>query len=567
MSTSHPGTPLIPAIGWISAYEKSWLKADVVAGLTTAAIVIPKAMAYATIAGLPLQVGLYTAFLPMVVYALLGTSRLLSVSTTTTIAILGATALGAAVQAHPGLSPVTATATLTILVGALLLAARLFRLGFVANFISDPVLTGFKAGIGFVIVVDQFPKLLGIHIDKAGFFRDVVAIAQHVPSTSIATLAVAVGTFAVIGVFEKFVPRAPAPLVAVAGGIAASAMLGLKAQGVSVVGTIPGGFPSLTLPDLSLVLEMWPAAAGIALMSFTESIAAGRAFAREGDPRPDSNQELVGIGAANAIGGLFGAMPAGGGTSQTNVNRGAGARTQAAELVTAAAALATMLFLAPVLAPMPNATLAAVVIAYSVGLISPTELEKIHRVRTMEFRWAFAACLGVMVLGTLNGILVAVLLSMAGLMHLANNPPVHVLGRKPGTHVFRPRTEEHPDDEAIPGLLILRTQGRMYFGNASAFGEKMRALVTQHQPRVCLLDCGAIPGFEFTALRMLVAAEAQLRDHGIELWLAALNPEALEMIRRTPLAETLGRSRMHFTVEDAVAAFQARGDTSKGAPA
>lgn len=561
------GSSFVPAAGWLKAYEGPWLRADAVAGLTTAAIVIPKAMAYATIAGLPLQVGLYTAFLPMIVYALLGTSRLLSVSTTTTIAILGATALGAAVQAHPGLSPVTATATLTILVGALLLAARLFRLGFVANFISDPVLTGFKAGIGFVIVVDQFPKLLGIHIDKAGFFRDVVAIAEHVPETSIATLAVAVGTFAAIGIFEKFVRRAPAPLVAVAGGIAASAMLGLKSQGVSVVGTIPGGFPSLTLPDLSLVLEMWPAAAGIALMSFMESIAAGRAFAREGDPRPDSNQELVGIGAANAIGGLFGAMPAGGGTSQTNVNRSAGARTQVAELVTAAVALATMLFLAPVLAPMPNATLAAVVIAYSVGLISTAEIEAIRRVRTIEFRWALVACLGVIALGTLKGILVAVLLSMAGLLHLANNPPVHVLGRKPGTHVFRPRTQEHAGDEAIPGLLILRTQGRMYFGNAPGIGEKMRALVAQHEPRVVLLDCGAIPGFEFTALRMLVAAEAQLRERGIELWLAALNPEALEMIRHTPLAETLGRSRMHFTVEDAVAAFQARGEATKGAPA
>jgi len=559
MNPPGSGNSLVPALGWLAAYEKPWLKADIVAGLTTAAIVIPKAMAYATIAGLPLQVGLYTAFLPMVVYAFLGTSRLLSVSTTTTIAILGAAALGEAAKAHPGVSVVTATATLTMLVGAILLAARLFRLGFVANFISDPVLTGFKAGIGLVIVVDQLPKLLGIHIDKAGFFRDVVAIVQHAPATSMATFAVAVGTFAVIVVFEKFVPKAPAPLVAVAGGIAASALLGLKAQGVSVVGEIPGGLPSLTLPDLSLVLGLWPAAVGIALMSFTETIAAGRAFAREGDPRPDSNQELVGIGAANVVGGLFGAMPAGGGTSQTNVNRGAGARTQASELATAAVSVATMLFLAPVLAPMPNATLAAVVIAYSVGLISPAEIAAIRRIRTIEFRWAVAACLGVMVLGTLNGILVAVLLSMASLLHLANNPPVHILARKPGSHVFRPRTAEHAGDETIPGLLILRTAGRMYFGNAGVIGEKIRAAIAAEKPKVVLLDCGAIPGFEFTALRMLVAGEAQWREQGVELWLAALNPEALEMVRRTELAERLGRSRMFFTVEDAVNAYLSRG--------
>jgi len=305
-----------PLPDWLRGYERAWLKADVVAGLTAAAVVIPKAMAYATIAGLPLQVGLYTSFLPMVVYALLGTSRVLSVSTTTTIAILGAAALGAIAQSHPGVDPVTAIATLGALVGATLLLARVLRLGFLANFISDPVLTGFKAGIGLVIVLDQLPKLLGIHIEKAGFLRDAVSIAAHLPETSLPTLAVAIATFAVIGAFEKFAPRSPVPLIAVGAAIAASAYLGLKAMGVSTVGAIPSGFPSLTMPDMSLALALWPAAAGIALMSFTESIAAARAFARERDPRLDSNQELVAVGAGNLIGGFFGALPSGGGTSQ-----------------------------------------------------------------------------------------------------------------------------------------------------------------------------------------------------------------------------------------------------------
>ena len=547
----------VPAFAWLGAYEGPWLKADVVAGLTTAAIVIPKAMAYATIAGLPLQVGLYTAFLPMVVYALLGTSRVLSVSTTTTIAILGAAALGEAARATPGVNLAAATATLSILVGVILLAARVFRLGFLANFISDPVLTGFKAGIGFVIVVDQLPKLLGIHIHKEGFFRDIVAIAGQLPATSMATLAVALATFVAIIVFEKYIPRVPAPLVAVAGAIAASALLGLEGRGVSIVGDIPGGLPALSLPDLSLAEAMWPAAAGIALMSFTETIAAGRAFARTGE-RLDSNQELVAIGAGNVIGGLFGAMPAGGGTSQTAVNRSTGARTQAAALVTAAMAIATMLFLAPVMGAMPNATLAAIVIAYSIGLVSPAEIEAIRRIRTLEFRWAIAACLGVILLGTLKGILVAVLVSMASLLYLANDPPLRVLGRKRGTHVFRPRSDEHPDDETLPGLVIARTEGRMYFGNAAVIGQKLRALVQREKPRVLLLDCSAIPGFEYTALKMLVESEPVLAEQGVELWLAALNPEALELIRRTPLADKLGRERMFFTVEDAVEALQRR---------
>ena len=547
-----------PAASWLTACDRSSLRADLVAGLTTGAIVVPKAMAYATIAGLPLQVGLYTAFVPMVVYALLGSSRMLSVSTTTTIAILCAAELGVAMEAHPGLSAITATATLALLVGLMLLIARVFRLGFIANFISDPVLTGFKAGIGLVIVVDQLPKLFGLHIHKTGFFQDLASIATQLPEASVATLTVALGTFAVIGVLEKTAPRIPAPFVAVAAGIIASFFLKLPDQGVSVVGAIPGGFPALTLPDLSLVREMWATAAGIALMSFTESIAAGRAFARQGDPRPDSNQELIGIGAANLIGGLFGAMPAGGGTSQTAVNLKAGAVTQMAELITAGTAVATMLFFAPVMAAMPNATLAAVVIAYSIGLIDPAEMAAIRRIRTIEFRWALASCVGVVLLGTLNGILIAVLLSMASLLHLANNPPLHILGRKPGTSVFRPSSAEHPEDETYPGLLLIRTEGRLYFGNAPVIGEKMRALIAQCAPSVVVLDCGAIPGFEFTALKMLISAEEKLREQGIALWLAALNPEALEMIRRTPLAERLGRQGMFFTVEAAVSAYLKR---------
>ncbi|HUL56533.1 MAG TPA: SulP family inorganic anion transporter [Usitatibacter sp.] len=548
----------MPALDWLKSYERVWFGADVVAGLTTAAIVIPKAMAYATIAGLPLQVGLYTAFIPMAIYAVLGTSRTLSVSTTTTIAILCGAELGEIAATQPEVSLATATATLTMLVGAILLAARVLRLGFLANFISDPVLTGFKAGIGVVIVVDQVPKLLGVHIDKAGFFRDVVSIANHVPDASMATVAVAVATFVVIGLFEKLMPRAPTPLIALGGAIATSVLLGLKAQGVSLVGAIPSGFPTLTLPDASLALDLWAPAAGIALMSFTESIAAGRAFAREGDPRVDSNQELVGIGASNAIGGLFGAMPSGGGTSQTNVNLGAGARTQVAELVTAATSLAAMLFLSPVLAPMPNAALAAVVIAYSVGLISPSEIAAIRRIRTLEFRWALAAFAGVVLLGTLKGILVAVILSMASLMQIANNPPIYVLGRKPGTNIFRPRDPDKPGDETFPGLLIVRTLGRMYFANAPVVQEKLRDLIDREKPKVLAVDCGAIPGFEFTALKMLVEADETLRAKGVELWLVALNPEALELLRRTPLADRLGRERMYFNLEDAVAAYRER---------
>ena len=362
------------------------IRYDVIAGLTAAAVVLPKAMAYATVAGLPVAVGLYTAFIPMVVFALLGSSRVLSVSTTTTLAILAGTQLALAVPDGDPAKLVTATATLTALVGAILLLARLMKLGFVANFISTPVLTGFKAGIGLVIVLDQVPKLLGIHITKQGFFRDVFSVARHSPETSLVTLAVAAATLFVLIGMERLKPHSPASLVAVGGGIAASWYFGLGALGVSTVGLIPRGFPSLTLPDPALVEQLFPSALGIALMSFAETIAAGRAFARPDDPPINANRELIATGAANLGGALLGAMPSGGGTTQTAVVRAAGGRSQKTSLVTAGVAAATMLLLAPLLGLLPYATLAAVVIVYSVGLIQPVEFLAIRRVRTMEFR-------------------------------------------------------------------------------------------------------------------------------------------------------------------------------------
>ena len=546
---------MILAPTWLAKYERDWFAPDVAAGLTAAAVVIPKALAYATIAGLPVQVGLYTAFIPPLVYALLGTSRNLSVTTTTTIAILAAAAIGEAVSSGSGVSLVTATATLSVLVGLMLLAARVLRLGFLASFISDPVLTGFKAGIGCVIVLDQLPKVLGVHIEKTGFFRDILAILEQFSHVSLPTVLVAGASFAVLLLLRRLWPRLPAPVIAVGGAIAAAYLLALEGTGVSLVGAIPAGMPSLSMPDRDLLLLMWPAAVGIALMSFTESIAAARAFRREGEARVVSNQELVATGVGNLVSGFFGAMPSGGGTSQTAVNASAGARSQLSGVVVALIALATMLFLAPLLGKMPHATLAAVVIVYSVGLISPAEMQAILWVRAIEFRWALVAFLGVVLLGTLKGILVAVLVSMLSLMYQSNNPMVYALRRKPGTNIFRPRSPEHPGDEELPGILIARIVGRVYFANAQNVGEKVRELLDEAKPKVLVLDCSAIQDFEYTALKGLSEFEAELRGRGIRLIFAALNPSALEGIRRTTLAETLATDGIFPTVESAVVRY------------
>ncbi|HVO64838.1 MAG TPA: SulP family inorganic anion transporter [Terriglobales bacterium] len=537
---------------WLGSYRKEWLRPDVIAGVTTAAVIIPKAMAYATIAGLPVQVGLYTAFLPMVIYAVLGTSRALSVSTTTTLAILAAAQLGKVVPGGDPASLLTASATLTLLVGAMLVLASILRLGFVANFISEPVLIGFKAGIGLVIVLDQVPKILGIHFAKGSFVQNLLAMVHGLPRTSLITLAVGVSMIALLIAIERLMPRAPAPLFAVAAGIIGAYLLNLHAHGVELVGHIPRGLPSFTAPALSLAAQLWPGALGIALMSFTETIAAGRAFARNDEPSPRANRELLATGLANAGGALLGAMPGGGGTTQTAVNRLAGARTQLAEIVTAAITLVTMILLAPLIALMPEATLAAVVIVYSIGLIRPEEFHEILRVRRTEFMWGLVAFVGVVLVGTLKGIIVAIIVSLVALAHQLADPPVYVLGRKPGTNVFRPRSKEHPEDETFAGLLLLRLEGRVFFANAEHIVQKMLLLIDEAQPKVVAIDLSGVFDLEYTALKMLIKGEKRFRERGVAHWLVGMNPSVLGVVQRSHLGETLGRDAMHFNLEVAI---------------
>ncbi|MGS3182722.1 SulP family inorganic anion transporter [Aeromonas taiwanensis] len=507
------------------------LLSDLLAGVTAAAVVLPKAMAYATVAGLPVAIGLYTAFVPMVIYALLGSSRVLSVSSTSTLAILTATQLGLVVpDGDPG-RLLTVTATLTLLVGAMLMLAAALRLGFIANFISLPVLVGFKSGIGLVIILDQLPKLFGVHIQKENFFLDLYHLGQALPQTYWLSLGVGIGIALVWG-------------------------LGLNEAGVAIVGAIPTGLPGLTMPEPALVMQLLPGAAGIALMSFTETIAAGRAFVGKEEPEINPNRELVATGLANLGGAFCGSMPAGGGTSQTAVVRAVGGMSQWASAVTAGMALATMIFLAPLLSWLPSATLAVVVIVYSVGLIQPLEFRKIGQIRMMEFRWAVTACLGVLLFGTLQGIVVAILASLLGLASQTAHPPVHVIGRKPGEDVLRPLSARHPEDETVPGLLILRPEGRLFFINVQHVAARMRELIATHQPEVVVLDMSRVLDVEYSALMVLMEGERQASAKGVTLWLAGLNPGVLENVRRCGLAARMGDSRMLFNARAAIRQYQ-----------
>jgi SulP family sulfate permease len=355
----------------------------------------------------------------------------------------------------------------------------------------------------------------------------------------------------------RFFPRLSAPLLWVALSIAASAGFGLDALGVKSVGAVPSGLPALALPDLSLAALLWPAALGIALMSFTESVAAARTFCKQDDPPVNANQELLAVGAANLASAMVGGLPAGGGASQTAVADKAGARSQLAQWVNAAAVLLTLLFLSRVIGLLPQAALGALILVAAVGMIKPETFRAIARVRRLELAWALATLIGVICIGTLEGILIAVAISILTIFYQSNHPPVYAVAYNRAQAIFR-RAGENEADELFPGLLMLRTEGRLTFANAANAREKMQTLVAQMQPQIIVLECSAIPDIEYTALVMLTEAEENLRAQGVTLWLAAVNPDLLKTIKRSPLGVVLGEERMFFNLQKALAAWQQR---------
>jgi sulfate permease, SulP family len=527
---------------------RAWLRWDLLAGLTTAAVVVPQAVAYASLAGLPVQVGLYVAIVPMVAYALVGTSRPLSVSSTSTISILTAGALvdvGAADD--PGRAAATAS-LLALLAGGMLAAAGVLRLGFLAEFISASVLAGFKTGMGLVIAASQLGKVLGVPVEGDSFFAKVWSALGQLGDANPATVALALGGLAVLLALHRWAPKVPGPLVVVALGIALVALTDVEGRGVALVGPVSGGLPRFALPDLAGAGALLPAAAGIALMSFIESISAARAFATRSDPPVDANRELLALGAANVGGGLFQAYPAGGGTSQTAVNDAAGARTRFAGVVTAAVAVLALTLLAPLLADLAQAILGAIVLVAAIGLVSLAPLERIRAIRRRDYWLGLVALLGVLVSGVLRGVLVAVLISLLVLLYELQHPQI-VAG------------------ERAPGLLAVRPEGRLFFANARGVVDRIAALVAGREPppRVVLLDLSAVNDLEVTALDRLADLAEDLHEQGGRLWVAAPGQRPLEMLRRA--AELLGRTdleadtgrlgvRVFLSVDHAVAAYQ-----------
>ena len=372
----------------LTGYSREWLRGDLVAGTTAAAVVIPQAMAYATVAGLPVQVGLYTCIVPMVTYALLGGSRRMSVSTTSTIVVLtGAALVSAGVDLSSPADAIAHATTLTLLVGLVLLAARVLRLGFVVEAVSEAVLIGLKVGVGLTIAASQLPKLLGIAgPDSSGFFPDVRNALRHLGDVDGATVLLAFGTVAGLLAMKRWAPRVPGPLVALLAGIGLVAVFGIDdgGAGVALIAEVPRGLARPALPAFEHVDVFLPYALAIAVMAYLESVSVARTTREADDPPLDNDRELVAVGAASVTGAFFQTVPAAGGFSQTLVNADAGASTQLSELVTAGLAVLTALVLAPGLSDLPQATLGAIVFVAVLGLIGVADLVRLGRISRAE---------------------------------------------------------------------------------------------------------------------------------------------------------------------------------------
>lgn len=543
-----------PFATWLLTYRREWLGGDVTGGLNAAAIVIPKVMAYGVIAGLTVEAGLYTALAAMLVYPLFGSSRLLIVSTSSSLAMLTATAAATVSQTH-GAEAAAIAATLALLVGAFMIAASFLRLGFLANFISLPVLIGFQTGVGIVIIVGQIKSLLGVQIASKTTLGTLLELPGVLPQAHASTMIIGAVALALLFVLQRLLPRRPVPLLIVAASIAVSMVLGLDAMGVRTVGAFPPGLPSLQLPDLALVAALWPAALGIALMSFTESITGARASWQQGEPLVRANQELFALGAANAAVAVVGGLPSDGAVSHTAAARQAGASSQLAQWVAAAAVVVTLLLLSRAIAALPEAALAAVVIFIAMGMVKLGPFKEIARVRRTELAWAIITVAGVVLVGTLEGILIAVVISVLTLIYQANRPPVYAVAYNREHKLFR-RAGENVADETVPGLLILRVEGRLMFANAENVADKLRALVEQTQPRVIVLECSGIPDIEYTALVMLAEAEQRLRDRGIALWLASVNPDLRPVLARSTLTVASDPDRLFANLHKALETWE-----------
>jgi sulfate permease, SulP family len=519
----------------LAGYRRSWIGPDIIAGLSAGAVVVPQAMAYATIANLPVQIGLYTCIVPMLVYALLGGSRAMSVSTTSTIATLTATTLvtaGVAASAKDPDAALGSLVTLTLLVGVILLLARLLRLGGLVENISQATVLGVKIGVGATVAIGQLPKLLGVSVNTSGegFIAAIATIVKALPDAVVPTILLSVASILVLVLLGRFAPRVPATLIVVVGGILLVWLAHIDRAGVALIAPVPSGFPLPELPDLRHIGALVPGALAIAVMAFLESAAVARGIRKPTDPVIDADRELFATGAANAVGAFFSAMPAAGGFSQSAVNQRAGARSQIASLVTVVLAVAVALFLGPVVSLLPQATLASMVFVAVAGLIAIPELVRWWSLSRRDFWIAIVVALLGLTAGLLVAVAAGVVITLLLVLRELNTPVLDVIDRR--------------------GDAIAVHLGRgLYTANALANERAVAELARVEKARAVVLDIVRQRVMTVTVLEALQDLDRELAANGVTLHLVRVAPPAEQVLRKTEWFRDLEASgRVHDSV-------------------
>jgi len=548
---------LLPIVEWLPRYERGWLRGDGAAGIAVTALVVPKNLGYAGIAGIPVENGLYAAAAGALIYALFCTSRQISTGPSSSLAAVAGGAV--LVTGLAGAQAAQLVAAITLFTGVLFLLLAAFKLGWVAQFLSKAVVTGFLAGAAVDVVIGELPKLTGTSSSGDSAWRELWTWLQTLGDIHWVTLVVGVVALAVILALRFLAPAVPGALVLVVGGLLASALFDLGSHGVALVGHVPRGLPAPMLPGLDLVRAnitvIGIASVALLLIGFSQTAGDARAFATRHRYRIDVDQESVAQGMANVGAGVFQGMPVSTSLSASSLNESAGARTPVASLVTGGLVIATLIVLAPLFSQLPKAVLAAIIIdAVVFGMIDLAELRRLYRVTRFDFWIAVAAIIGVLSAGVLAGVVIGVVLSLGWLVYAATRPPMPLLGRETGTQVFR-GLDEHPDDERFEGISVLRLDGGLFFATAEALDNRIREIASADaQSRAVVLDLEGVNFVDSQGSAKLTEIHDFLAAEGITFRLARAKPQVLAVLVADGVVDGIGADHLHGNVHRAVEA-------------
>jgi high affinity sulfate transporter 1 len=553
-------TRLLPIVEWLPRYDRSWLRGDIAAGAAVTALIVPKNLGYAGIAGIPIENGLYAAAAGALIYALFCTSRHISTGPSSSLAAVAGGAV--LVTGVAGDQAAQLVAAITLFTGVLFLLLALFKLGWIAQFLSKAVVTGFLAGAAIDVTVGELPKLTGTSGDGDNVWREFGSWVRGLGDIHWLTLAVGVAALTVILILRFSAPAIPGALVLVVGGLLASAVFDLGSHGVALVGHVPRGLPAPALPSFDLVQHhigvIGIASFALLLIGFSQTAGDARAFATRHHYRIDVDQESVAQGMANVGAGVFQGMPVSTSLSASSLNESAGARSPVASLITGGLVIATLIVLAPVFSHLPKAVLAAIIIdAVVFGMIDVHELRRLYRVARFDFWIAAAAVLAVLSAGVLAGVAIGVVLSLGWLVYAATRPPMRLLGREAGTQVYR-ELDEYPKDERFEGITVLRFDGGLFFATAEALDTRIREIVEQGTAlRTIVLDLEGVNFVDSQGSAKLLEIQEYLAAEGIELRLARAKPRVLTVLRADGAVEAITVDRIHGNVHRAVEAARA----------